>query len=173
MSTNFDEMFMSRFASVVRALVVLGADRSTAEDLAQEAFLVALRDWEKVGHLDKPEAWVVKTAIYKWRQVRRTGGRRQELSRQAGLSSISHQQQPAEEVERRSDIVNGLLGLTERQREVLVLYYYFDQTVGEVAQMLGVTPGTVKSTLHDARGALGKILASYADEFRKGGNVNG
>lgn len=174
MSADFDELFVSRFAAVVRALVVLGADRSTAEDLSQEAFLVALCDWEKVGRLDKPEAWVAKTAIYKWRQLRRTMVRRWELSRRVVPSPSASARQPAEEVDRRSDVMNGLLGLTERQREVLVLHYFLDQTVGEVAQMLGIAPGTVKSTLHDARGALSKSLeASYADEFRKGGGGGG
>ncbi|MFH9888030.1 RNA polymerase sigma factor [Streptomyces luteogriseus] len=173
MPADFDDLFISRFAAVVRALVVLGADRSAAEDVAQDAFLVALREWEKVGRMDRPAAWVAKTAVYKWRQVRRTAVRRQELSRQAGPLPGSYQGQPCEEVERRSDLVNGLLGLTERQREVLVLHYFLDQTVGEVAQTLGIAPGTVKSTLHEARGALAKILqAGYADEFKKGGGVN-
>lgn len=173
-AADFDELFVARFAAVVRALVVLGADRSTAEDLAQEAFLVALGDWEKVGRLDRPEAWVAKIAVYKWRQLRRTVVRRQELSRRAWPFPNACEPQPAEDVERRSDVVNGLLGLTERQREVLVLHYFLDQTVDEVAQTLGIAPGTVKSTLHDGRAALAKSLEpSYADEFRKGGRADG
>ncbi|MEV0261203.1 SigE family RNA polymerase sigma factor [Streptomyces sp. NPDC050617] len=178
MSADFDELFVTRFAAVVRALAVLGADRATAEDLAQEAFLVALCDWGKVGRLDSPEAWVAKTAVNKWRQTCRTAARRQDVTRRAGPFAAgpfngAYERKPAEEVERRSDVMNGLLGLPERQREVLVLHYFLDQTVAEVAQLLGIAPGTVKSTLHDARSALGKFLeASYADDFRKGGSID-
>jgi RNA polymerase sigma factor (sigma-70 family) len=56
------------------------------------------------------------------------------------------------------DIHRLLARLPRRQREVVVLYYLLDQSVASIAAELEASPGTVKTTLHRARAALGEQL---------------
>ncbi|MFI6281816.1 RNA polymerase sigma factor [Streptomyces sp. NPDC050988] len=167
---DFDGVYLTKFPGVVRALVLLGADRSTAEDLAQESFLIALHHWDTVGRYDKPGAWVARTAVNKWRQFGRTARRRHDVL--SSIASADHvgEQRGFEGSDRHIDVLQALAKLTGRQREVLALYYLLDHTVSEVAATLNIAEGTVKSTLHDARSALAKWLApGYADDPREGG----
>ena len=56
------------------------------------------------------------------------------------------------------DVVRALAQLTKTQRETTVMHYYLGMSVAEVGRALGVSDGTVKSTLHRARQILGPAL---------------
>lgn len=58
----------------------------------------------------------------------------------------------------RLDIRNGIRQLPRRQREVIVLHYYLDLGVDQIARRLGVSAGTVKTSLHRGRTALANQL---------------
>ena len=58
----------------------------------------------------------------------------------------------------------AVLGLPTRQREVTVLRYFLGLDVKELAQTLGVSEGTVKASLHQARRSLAAALGAVADE---------
>lgn len=63
------------------------------------------------------------------------------------------------------DVGRHVARLPDRQRAAVVLFYYLDLPVAEVASVMGCAEGTVKSTLHDARAALERSLGgSYADQ---------
>lgn len=64
----------------------------------------------------------------------------------------------------RAALVAALGRLPERQRRVVVLRYLADLPEAEVAATLGITPGTVKSTLHRATARLRRLLDAPADE---------
>ena len=59
----FDEFYLREYPKVVGLLQGLLRSRLVAEELAQETFLVAYRDWARVGGLDNPRAWVRKVAL--------------------------------------------------------------------------------------------------------------
>lgn len=61
----------------------------------------------------------------------------------------------------RLDIHAAVRRLSRRQRAVVILFYFVDLSVAEVASVLGCTGGTVKSTLSDARAKLSKELGEY------------
>jgi RNA polymerase sigma factor (sigma-70 family) len=62
------------------------------------------------------------------------------------------------------DLRRALAGLSSRQREVVVLRYYLGHDLGEVARLLGVSEGTVKTTLHRARRSLARTLGAREDD---------
>lgn len=69
------------------------------------------------------------------------------------------------------DLRRGLAELPVRQREAVVLHYYLDLSVAEVAAAQRVTDGTVKTSLHRARRSLGRLLADVdapAEEVDRG-----
>jgi hypothetical protein len=55
---RFDDFYRREFSAVVGLAYALSGNRWAAEDLAQESFLVAHRDWDRVGTYDDPGAWV-------------------------------------------------------------------------------------------------------------------
>jgi RNA polymerase sigma-70 factor (ECF subfamily) len=64
------------------------------------------------------------------------------------------------------DVARALAQLTRRQREVVVLRYFCDLPIDEIAAELGVVSGTVKTLLHRARTTLGEALAETGEVDR-------
>lgn len=159
---SFDKLFETGFTRVVRSLVLLGADRATAEDLVQEAFWTTYQRWNEVRRYGSPIAWVAKTALNKWRQHCRTADRRHGLLMQADPLQLAKENKDLTEVDKRLDIQRSLLQLPLGQREVIVLYYILDQSVSDIARTLEVADGTVKSQLYDARHALADLMTDDA-----------
>lgn len=63
------------------------------------------------------------------------------------------------------DLARAVAALPAKQRSAVVLHYFVDLPIADVAQLLGCAPGTVKSQLHDARAALEHALGdSYAND---------
>ncbi|MEU9663891.1 RNA polymerase sigma factor [Streptomyces chartreusis] len=155
---GFDQLFQTGFTRVVRSLLLLGADRSTAEDLAQEAFCTAYQRWDEICSYGSPIAWIAKTALNKWRQHCRISARRHGLLAQADPLQLVKQNRDLAEVDKRLDVQRCLLQLPLRQREVIVLHYILDQSVSSIARTLGVAEGTVKSQLYDARQSLADLM---------------
>jgi RNA polymerase sigma factor (sigma-70 family) len=60
--------------------------------------------------------------------------------------------------EERREVMQALRRLPDRQREVLVLRFYLDAPEAEIARLMGISPGTVRSTAHRALAALGRLL---------------
>ena len=135
-----------------------------AEEQVQEAFLAAWRGIKgfRPGRPFKP--WVVRILVNKIVSLRRT--------RALPTVPLENQDrpddlpQPAEAVEAQLDrqaIRQALAGLTPDHREVIVLRYFADLTVPELAETIGVPLGTVKSRLHRALGQLRDQLTTDAD----------
>jgi RNA polymerase sigma-70 factor, ECF subfamily len=156
---GFDELFTAGFAQVVRSVVFWGASQAAAEEFAQEAFVTAFEKWDDIYCFDRPIAWVARTAVNKWLQYCRTTNRRSDLISKVAPRQTLEAVDDLAVAERRLDIQRLLRCLPDRQREVIVLHYIVDQPVSSIALTLGVSVGTVKSQLHDARSTLGRLIA--------------
>lgn len=147
----------------MRSVVFWGASQAAAEEFAQEAFITALEKWDDIRCFDSPIAWVARTAVNKWLQDCRTTKRRSDLISKVAPAKTVEAIDDLAVVERRLDIQGHLRCLPDRQREVIVLHYIVDLSVSSIALTLGVSVGTVKSQLHDARSTLERLIA---DEYR-------
>ena len=126
-----------------------------AEEQVQEAFLAAWRGIKgfRPGRPFKP--WIVRILVNKIVSLRRT--RAIPTVRLQDHDSPEDLPHPAEAVQAQLDrqMVRGALaGLAPDHREVIVLRYFADLTVPELAETIGVPLGTVKSRLHRALGRL-------------------
>ena len=156
------ETLLARYeGKVYRLCCALLRDRSEAEDAAQESLV---RVWTALARYDGRAAlssWIY--AITRNRcltvlQRRRTLGSLDELdgAPQTAQASQAGARQPWDEREQQlRDLVERL---PERLRRVLLLYYYEERSVSEVACMLGCPEGTVKTTLFRGRAALSELL---------------
>jgi RNA polymerase sigma factor (sigma-70 family) len=91
--------------------------------------------------------------------ARRRGAERRARRRMASAAAVAAPAHPSpSEAAEAIDVRNALDRLPPRQREVTILYYYLGFDVRGVASALGISAGTAKSTLHDARRTLATSL---------------
>lgn len=144
------------------------ADRHLAEDLAQEALLRAMRGLETLQSPDKFGTWLfgIATRIcLDWRKLKQSGELPfTSLSPDRSLEGLANTTADVAELDvDRADELARLMDevevLTEKHREVLMLYYYHDVTYQDLAQMLGVSSATVNARLTQARAILRERLS--------------
>jgi RNA polymerase sigma factor (sigma-70 family) len=148
---EYEWIFRSAYPRVLRTVSQILWSRSAAEDVAQEAFLKLLLHWRTASGYEQPEAWVRRVAIrLAIRQAQREI-RRGELERTA-------QAAPDEQEAGDSELTKAIMTLAPMQRAAVVLYYYEDLPVVEVARILVVSESTVKQHLYRARIRLAALL---------------
>lgn len=148
----FEVFFEAEYSGICRALWLGVGDGSEIEDAAQEAFAQAFRKWDTVSHLDRPATWVYVVAV---RQARR---RRDRLLRVSAARNESLD--PIESIASRISIVAALDQLAPRQRLAIVLRYYADLSVRDIAKAMRCREGTVKATIHSAHDRLRPLLSN-------------
>jgi RNA polymerase sigma-70 factor (ECF subfamily) len=137
------------------ATLMLG-DRNEAEDAAHDAAMAAWRHLDELRDTARFEAWfariLVNTCRDRLRARRRTGVVR-DLSAVVDRSGAGARD-PAEAVARHEVMARALSALSSDQREVVVLRFYMDLTIDQIAARTGARAGTVKSRLHYALRAM-------------------
>lgn len=151
MSTKHDEFeafFIANYDSVLATITHITGDRERAVDAVQEAFVKASARWSKIRSFDAPAAWVRRTAINASRDSWRSDSRRRRRERR---DVAEHSPAVSDGVVSGASAAEILGCLSRRQREVATLFYVEDRSIAETAHILGVSEGTVKSQLADAR----------------------
>jgi RNA polymerase sigma-70 factor (ECF subfamily) len=155
---EFDWWYRATYPRVARAVFLIVHDRGVAEDITQDAFVQMLRHWGTVSGYEQPDAWVRRVAIrMAVRQVRRE-------HRRPGLELLAGNPSAAVERTGRSEVVTAIATLSPMQRAAVVLYYWADQPVQEIARTLAVSESTVKQHLFRARGRLAELLREEVGE---------
>ena len=141
----FAELYRTHFGPLSGYAGSLTGDPVVAVDIAQEAFTRLLARWRSVRD---PRAWLFFVATNLTRDHWRAALRDRDITERAG--SVLRQTAPAPDPWLR-DLVERL---PERQRQAILLHYYADISVEEIAKLLHVPVGTVKRRLHDGRNRL-------------------
>jgi len=145
----FEEFIGESGDALLRLATLLTADRGLGEDVYQETLHRLAARWSRV---DNPRAFcrrvmhniVIDQGRLKRRQV-------PEIRLAEGHDdSDPRSADPTSAVELRPVLFSALRTLTPHQREIVVLRYFDDRSENEVAELLGVAPGTVRSTLSRA-----------------------
>jgi RNA polymerase sigma-70 factor (ECF subfamily) len=136
-------------------LTVLTGSRADAEECAQDTFVQALRHWSRIGQYDDPTAWLYRVAT----RMVISRGRRGQVARR-GLRRLGAGLEDSVDItpDSRLDVAAALATLPVDHRAVLLLHHVHDLSIGEVARMLDIPEGTVKSRLARARAALQPML---------------
>ena len=156
---GFGEFVAARGQAMQRFGYLLTADWALAEDLTQTALARAFPRWSRIGA--DPEAYCRKIMVNTWSSwwCRRWRGEIPTAALPDGSAS-----DPYADADRRHVVRAALAGLPERQRLVLVLRYHEDLSERQVADLLGISVGTVKS---QCAKALAKLRSSGAlTEYR-------
>jgi len=143
-NTALAAVFSSEYPKLVRLAFLLTSDNALAEELAQESFV---RAWSRRSFIQKEEAlpaYLRRTVV----NLANSSLRRRRLERRALVARGEEASQP--DPARHLDCIQALRGLPSRQRACVVLRYYEDLTEVQVAELLGISVGTVKSQTHKA-----------------------
>lgn len=146
----------------MRSAYLLTGDAHQAEDLLQTVLTRVARHWRKLAKDGNPEAYARKSLINEhisWRRRRRVRDVPTANPPERGYTS-------GDESLHRITLEEALALLTPRQRAVLVLRFYEDRSVQESADLLGCSPGTVKSQTSHALGRLRELAPELADLLR-------
>lgn len=137
----------ARGPALVRTAYLLTGDPYLAEDLVQTALLKCWRHWDRVAQMDQPEAYVRRVLVNAYVSHQRLR-RNSETPADTMALSLTGETTAAttERVEDRQVLRLVLHRLSRRERVVLVLRYYLDLDDQAIADSLGVTTSTVRST---------------------------
>jgi RNA polymerase sigma-70 factor (sigma-E family) len=143
----FRDYVLARGTALLRMAVMLTGNQADAEDLVQAALANTFLAWDKINDRTALDAYVrramVNTHISWWRRRRLEEFPTDQLPDQV-VADHARESDTAEVVRRALD------RLPERMRAAVMLRYFEDMTEPEIASLLGVSLGTVKSTVSRA-----------------------
>ena len=141
---------------LIRLAYVMLGDRQAAEDVVQEAFAGLYRRWGRLTDHAKAAQYLRSSVMNGCRTVLRRNRPVMELSDLDPAATSAETAVLAGEEQRA--LMRAIRRLPGRQREALVLRFYLDEPDAEIARLMGIREGTVRSTTHRALVALGRIL---------------
>jgi RNA polymerase sigma-70 factor (ECF subfamily) len=158
---TFEEFYAREFPAVVGLAFALSGSRTASEDLAQEAFLAAHRDWERVARYERPDLWVRRVVSnMSMSMFRRRYAEARALARFERRAETTLPELTADDAE----FWAAVRSLPRRQAQVVALRYMDDRSVAEIAEILGTATGTVKKQLHDGRQNVARRLRLEEDD---------
>jgi RNA polymerase sigma-70 factor (ECF subfamily) len=137
-------------------------DRNAAEDLVQEAFIRLARAAHRIEDHAKAAAYLRSIAL----NLARDHNRRGLVSLRHHLPLDDRRASLEDEIVLRDDqrqVIDALRELPHRQRECLVLRYYHELGIDDIAETLGVSRNSVKTHLQRGLAALEDLLGDAAD----------
>jgi len=143
----------ARYARLVRAAVLFGCRAQDAEDAVQDALIRCYGAWGRVSAADDRDAYVYRVLVNGIARSRRRKWHG-EIPFQELPEPPPTDDDPASTVSLSHSIRASLDRLGHEQRQVLVLRYFADLTEAQIATVLGIAPGTVKSRASRAIAAL-------------------
>ena len=166
---EFEERLADSSTLAFRVALGVLRRREDAEDVAQDAFLRAHRAFSSLRDRDRFRAWLVRTAfrlaLDRLRREKRRTRREDAVALEAGrlVASVEDEASRSQLRERVGEAVESL---PEKLRIVTVLAAIQEHDVAQVARLLDLPEGTVKSRLHLARKALAEKLRCLVSDTR-------
>jgi RNA polymerase sigma-70 factor (sigma-E family) len=158
--SGFRDFVTARWPAMLRTAYLLTGDHGHAEDLVQTALAKCFVAWPRLRASAAADAYVRKAMLNTYLSWRRKKSWHElpsdDPSDGASVDST-------EDLAQRSVVMDALAGLPPRQRAVVVLRYYEDLGVEQVAQQLGCTTGSVKRQNSVALGKLRTVLGEATD----------
>jgi RNA polymerase sigma-70 factor (sigma-E family) len=143
------QLYSGHYASLVRLATMLLGDQGRAEEVVQDAFVALHGRWGRLADPDRAVAYLRTSVLNGARSAlrRRSVAARHEPAPPPPVESAERTAVAAEE---RRELLAALDGLSDRQREVLLLRYYLDLSEADIAAALRISRGAVKT--HSSRG---------------------
>jgi RNA polymerase sigma-70 factor (sigma-E family) len=151
------QLYSNHYRSLVRLAGLLVRDEPTAEEVVQECFIAMHSGWGNLRDEDQALGYLKQAVVNRSRSVLR---HRSVVDRNAPKPAPDPPSAEEEAVTRleRSSVISALRALPDRQRQALVLRYYADLSEPQIAAMMGVSKGAVKSYTARGMSSLRRVL---------------
>lgn len=161
-TVTFEEFVALRGPALVRLARGLLRDPDTAQDVVQDVLAKALLKWGRVSSADDPSAYVNRMVVNASTSFWRRAARRERPSAPEDLPEQGRADATAQLADR-DQLLTALRALPVKQRTVLVLRHFEDYSDERIADLLDVTPGTVRSNAHRGLATLRRTLGDAPD----------
>jgi RNA polymerase sigma-70 factor, ECF subfamily len=159
---GFSGFYEMEYRRTLRIVYALCGSWSVAEEVCQDAFLRAYRDWDDIAQMERADAWVRRVACnLATSRFRRLMLETRAVARWAVRRGPEHAQELPGELDR---FWRHVRRLPSRQAQAVALRYADDLSVSDVAEVMGCAEGTVKAHLHAARQRLAEMYQSAPEE---------
>jgi len=151
------QLYREQYVRLFRAVWLILGDQGMADEVVQEAFVKVYVAWDRIRDVRRADSYLRSTAF----NLARSRLKRRRLERLQSESAQGRDYSAEERIVASEDQVvlnQHLRRLPRRQRECLVLRYYLDLPEAEIAELLKLSPGSVKTHLHRGLGKLGAEL---------------
>lgn len=152
---QFCRMVDQNQTALLRLCYMQLQDQALAEDAVQETFLKAYRSLDSFRGACSEKTWLTRIAINTCRDMRRSGWFRR-VDRHITPEDLPETGDSFQEAD--EEITLALMNLSRRCREIVLLRYYQQMSIEEVAETLGVSASTVSTQLNRARKKLRVLL---------------
>jgi RNA polymerase sigma-70 factor (sigma-E family) len=150
-------IYSEHYRSLVRLAAFLVRDNATAEEVVQDSFVAMHGAWRRLRDTDKALSYLRQSVVNRSRSVLRHRMVVDKNTPKPPPDMPSAEHGAIIQLER-SAVVSALRALPERQREALVLRYYGDLSEAQIASVMGISRGAVKSHTARAMAALRVVL---------------
>jgi RNA polymerase sigma-70 factor, ECF subfamily len=157
--SDLEALFRHHWPRAYRAAYLVVHDSAAAEDIAQEAFLAAVRRLDRFDRRRPFGPWLHRIVVNRaidWSRARA-------LRRESGDAALAHAAAPAVPDNQAQTLAAALAELSPEHRAVIVLRHLLEYTPGEIAELLGLPRGTVNSRL---RRGLDELATRFGEELR-------
>jgi RNA polymerase sigma-70 factor (sigma-E family) len=145
---TLEQLFIERYAAMVRLAHLLTGSNAVAEDLVQDSFARVQRAW---GRIDDPVPYLRMTVVNATRSWHRSRRREQRRLRAVGTGDVEIDLGARE-------LLDAVVRLPMGQRTALVLRFYEGLSEAQIAQAMDCRPGTVKSHVSRGLAALREVI---------------
>jgi RNA polymerase sigma-70 factor, ECF subfamily len=149
----------------VRAVLYQIAGDENLEDLVQEAFVRIWKGLAGYRRDAKLSSWIYRISVNTALDHLRSRSRQKESQVDHALDGATSNSDQHRDCETRDLVLKGLMGLNKDHRAVLVLSLIHEIPLYEVAEILEIPEGTVKSRLHNAKHEFRKVMSNYGVEI--------
>ena len=151
-ASDFEALFRAHWPRAYRAAYLVVHDAAAAEDIAQEAFLAAVRALGRFDGRRPFGPWLHRIVVNRAIDWSRARTLRREVGDDGAVAAAPDPLPPSAAAGNpvSDDVMGALAALSPEHRAVVVLRYLLEYTPGEIAEVLGVPRGTVNSRLRRA-----------------------
>lgn len=147
---GWTEFYRAEFPRLALALFLYCGDQDLGTELAQEAMAKAWRHWPKIQHFESPAGWAHRVGM----NLANSAWRRALVRRRHSAGHAADDESTEDDVGTAVAVRAAVARLPKRQRTALVLRYFVDLPIDEVAQLMGCRPGTVAAMTSQAIASL-------------------
>ena len=154
---NLERMMKEYGDAILRMCFLYLKDYQLAEDAVQETFIKAMKSYDAFEHRSSEKTWLIRIAINCCKNIMRSRWFQIAGNDLSGEREKAHDD-PIEAFLEKDSVSRAVMKLNANDRQIIVLYYYQDLSVREIAEAIGKTENAVLQRLKRARDRLKTVL---------------